>query len=55
MIAVDTKSGTTGLISLNWAYKSSGVFRWATEDEDVQDGAAALSNVGDGKCHAHGE
>ena len=35
MIAVDTKSGG-GPISLNWAYKSSGVFRWATEDEDIQ-------------------
>ncbi len=36
--AVDTKSGTAGPISLNWAYKSSGVFRWATEDRDLQTG-----------------
>ena len=35
-IAVDTKSATSsrGLIVLNWAYKCSGVFRWATEDVD---------------------
>ena len=35
-IAVDTKSSTSsrGVIVLNWAYKSSGVFRWATEDVD---------------------
>ncbi len=33
--AVDTKSTSQrGLITLNWAYKSSGVFRWATEDVD---------------------
>src|SRR5208282_6843441 len=33
--AVDTKSTSlTGLISLQWAYKSSGVFRFATEDID---------------------
>ena len=34
--AVDTKSSTSsrGSITLNWAYKSSGVFRWATEDVD---------------------
>ena len=33
--AVDTKSASgTGLISLQWAYKSSGVFRFATEDVD---------------------
>ena len=31
--AVDAKS-SGGSISLNWAYKSSGVFRWATEDVD---------------------
>ena len=31
--AVDTKAGA-GNISLNWAYKSSGVFRFATEDVD---------------------
>jgi len=37
MIAVDTKSGG-GAISLNWAYKSSGVFRWATEDQDASTG-----------------
>jgi len=43
-IAVDTKpTGNfsyfpTGLITLNWAYKSSGVFRWATEDEDSSTG-----------------
>lgn len=35
--AVDSKS-LGGLISLNWAYKSSGVFRWATEDEDFSTG-----------------
>jgi uncharacterized delta-60 repeat protein len=40
LIVVDTKSSSifsyfpTGPISLNWAYKSSGVFSWATEDED---------------------
>ena len=34
--AVDTKSASgTGLISLQWAYKSSGVFRFATEDIDA--------------------
>ncbi len=34
--AVDTKSTSgTGLISLQWAYKSSGVFRFATEDIDA--------------------
>ena len=37
LIAVDTKNGT-GFISLNWAYKSSGVFRWATEDHDPETG-----------------
>jgi len=43
-IAADTKiSGIfsyveTGLITLNWAYKPSGVFRWATEDEDSSTG-----------------
>jgi uncharacterized delta-60 repeat protein len=31
--AVDTKS-VGGAISLNWAYKPAGVFRWATEDVD---------------------
>jgi uncharacterized delta-60 repeat protein len=35
--AVDTKS-LGGPISLNWAYKSSGVFRWATEDTDYATG-----------------
>ena len=35
--AVDTKS-FGGLISLNWAYKPSGVFRWATEDTDYATG-----------------
>jgi len=34
-IEVDTKSTSpTGTIKLNWAYKSSGVFRFATEDFD---------------------
>jgi hypothetical protein len=43
-IAVDTKPAgifsyfSTGPITLNWAYKSSGVFRWATEDEDSSTG-----------------
>src|ERR1035437_3795980 len=34
--AVDTKSTSSsrGSISLSWAYKSSGVFRFATEDKD---------------------
>jgi uncharacterized delta-60 repeat protein len=36
--AVDTKSGQQGVISLNWAYKSSGVFRFATEDVDDSTG-----------------
>ncbi|MGB8370585.1 MAG: Calx-beta domain-containing protein [Limisphaerales bacterium] len=37
--AVDTKStSSTGLISLQWAYKSSGVFRFATEDIDYWTG-----------------
>jgi uncharacterized delta-60 repeat protein len=37
--AVDTKrTSSTGLISLQWAYKSSGVFRFATEDIDLWTG-----------------
>src|ERR1035437_8790266 len=38
--AVDTKSTSSsrGSISLSWAYKSSGVFRFATEDEDFWTG-----------------
>ena len=32
--AVDTKAGTTGGLVFNWAYKSSGVFRFASEDVD---------------------
>lgn len=32
--AVDTKNGTTGNIVLSWAYKSSGVFGFASEDQD---------------------
>ncbi|HEY1663256.1 MAG TPA: Calx-beta domain-containing protein [Verrucomicrobiae bacterium] len=32
--AVDTKAGTTGGLVFNWAYKSSGVFRFASEDQD---------------------
>lgn len=37
--AVDTKrTSSTGLISLQWAYKSSGVFRFATEDVDLWTG-----------------
>jgi uncharacterized delta-60 repeat protein len=36
---VDTKSASgTGSISLHWAYKSSGVFRFATEDVDLWTG-----------------
>jgi len=40
LFVVDTKKSrlsgySSGLISLNWAYKSSGVFRWATEDIDL--------------------
>jgi uncharacterized delta-60 repeat protein len=38
-IAVDTKRNTSaGMISLQWAYQSSGVFRFATEDEDLWTG-----------------
>jgi hypothetical protein len=37
--AVDTKrTASPGLISLQWAYQSSGVFRFATEDEDAWTG-----------------
>ena len=32
---VDTKNGVTGTLLLNWAYKPSGVFRFATEDFDL--------------------
>jgi uncharacterized delta-60 repeat protein len=35
--AVDSK-GTGGNIFLNWAYKSSGIFRFATEDKDQSTG-----------------
>ncbi len=51
LIAVDTKNNSNpvygnasgfyspyGLISLNWAYQPSGVFRWATQDRDAQTG-----------------
>ena len=31
---VDTKNGSRGTLTLNWAYKPSGVFRFATEDFD---------------------
>jgi uncharacterized delta-60 repeat protein len=37
MIVVDTKN-TPGYFTLNWAYKSSGVFLWATEDVDPGSG-----------------
>jgi uncharacterized delta-60 repeat protein len=38
-IAVDTKvSSGTGPLRLNWAYKSSGVFRFATENADAYSG-----------------
>jgi uncharacterized delta-60 repeat protein len=43
--AVDSKS-FGGAISLNWAYKPSGVFRWATEDVDpyaISSGSSASS------------
>ena len=33
-VAVDTKPGFQGNLVLNWAYHSSGVFRWATEQFD---------------------
>jgi uncharacterized delta-60 repeat protein len=36
--AVDTKGTNRGPVSLNWAYKPSGVFRFATENVDVLSG-----------------
>lgn len=43
--AVDSKSAK-GAISLNWAYKSSGVFRFATEDMDLNTGLLLYQTAG---------
>lgn len=46
-IAVDSKiSSGTGPILLSWAYKSSGVFRFASEDEDPLTGLLLYQTAG---------
>ena len=40
-IAVDGKNGNAGPLNLNWAYHSSGVFRFATENLDETSGIPA--------------
>src|SRR5258708_32936754 len=43
--AVDTKT-QTGIIALNWAYKSSGVFRFASEDREFFTGLPLYQTAG---------
>jgi len=40
-IAVDAKSGIAGQFNLNWAYHSAGVFRFASEMQDLTTGIPA--------------